>query len=429
MVVIGALALALCLAVARIATLADPSRHIGELLAAYVVCATAGIAGAALLWHRSDRRSIAVLVVAALVARAILLPSAPFLSHDAYRYLWDGTLLAHGYNPLAVAPDSNALATLHHSPLYAFIDWRTIPSLYPPAAYALFFIGALFSPASVIGEKLVMSLGDVLALGALVATLRLRKLPLGRAAIYAWNPLVLLEFSQSGHVEAWTIAAIVASAYFLDSGRTFASGAAMSLAVLTKLYPAVLAPVAFARNRIALVTAGTIVVAVYAVSFAINPHTFGSLDAYVNEQRFNATLFALLGSKGAAAALLAGTAYAVVLRRRGVSLAAALFGIELVYLLVLPSVLPWYVAVIAAIIPLMACPFDRTWRPVALGAIGWTVTAPLAYAAPLVVAGGSPGDLLVRAVEYAPIAVGVALVAKRSAETRLRALRPYGARA
>ncbi len=39
-----------------------------------------------------------------LLSRLILIPSQPVLEDDYYRYLWDGAVTAHGYNPYVYSP-------------------------------------------------------------------------------------------------------------------------------------------------------------------------------------------------------------------------------------------------------------------------------------------------------------------------------------
>src|SRR6478609_891925 len=60
----------------------------------------------------------AVVIGAALAFFAVVFPLWPSLSGDPYRYVWDARVLAHGYNPLAVAPDSPVLASLLDAVIY-----------------------------------------------------------------------------------------------------------------------------------------------------------------------------------------------------------------------------------------------------------------------------------------------------------------------
>ena len=88
----------------------------------YGVLATSGLVGATLAWKRCDRSALIIVLVVALAARVALFASPPVFSHDAYRYLWDGRVMLGGHDPLALAPNSPALATLAHDPLFGFID-------------------------------------------------------------------------------------------------------------------------------------------------------------------------------------------------------------------------------------------------------------------------------------------------------------------
>ncbi len=357
-----------------------------------------------LLWHRNDRSAIIVMLGCAVLARIALVPTAPFLSHDTYRYLWDARLLMHGYDPLALAPNDSALATFRADPIFQWIEWRDIPSLYPPLAYLVFTIGALIPVPGALGEKLVLAAGDLVAMGGIVALLRRMGLPGGRAAIYAWSPLVLVEFSGSGHVESWAVAAVVFAIFAVAAGQTRAGVAAMAAAILTKLTPAVLLPIVFARNvRAALWTCAVVAVTYVPLALHARP-VFGSLRAYVYDQRFNDTLFYVIGAPGAAVVMVAAVLVAVRARALGASLVGCIIAVELAFFAVAPNVLPWYLTIFAALVPLIP---RGAPRGTAVGLVAWTVTAPLTYGVPWLYPAGSIPDYCVRIVEYAPVVAGL----------------------
>src|SRR5690242_11398816 len=74
----------------------------------------------------------AVVIGAALAFFAIVFPLWPSLSGDPYRYVWDARVLAHGYNPLAIAPDSPVLASLRDTLIYPRVHWVHVATIYPP---------------------------------------------------------------------------------------------------------------------------------------------------------------------------------------------------------------------------------------------------------------------------------------------------------
>ena len=104
------------------------------------------------------------LLVVAVLARVALLPAMPTLSDDLYRFVWDGRLLAQGYDPFAYLPSEiiqgkgdieakgidRALFEQLNSP-----DYYTI---YPPVNQAVFALAAWVSPTSVRGSAIVIRL-------------------------------------------------------------------------------------------------------------------------------------------------------------------------------------------------------------------------------------------------------------------------------
>src|SRR5215467_12049605 len=60
-------------------------------------------------WHRIE---VSVILLGALLLRAMLLPLPPGLSRDAWRYLWDARVTLHGFSPYVYAPGDKALLPL-----------------------------------------------------------------------------------------------------------------------------------------------------------------------------------------------------------------------------------------------------------------------------------------------------------------------------
>src|SRR5579864_6338560 len=71
---------------------------------------------------------LGIILVGALVLRAMLLPIPPDLSHDSWRYLWDARVTLHGYSPYAYAPSAPQLLPLRNDFLYSIIRFRTVPT-------------------------------------------------------------------------------------------------------------------------------------------------------------------------------------------------------------------------------------------------------------------------------------------------------------
>ena len=173
-----------------------------------------------------SRGQLGMIAGAALLYRLILLPTPPIQEVDIYRYLWDGIVVSQGINPFRFPPQAVREARLdevrdprlaslvqvrdadpHVRTLLARIHYAELPSVYPPVSQAVFAAAAWMAPtqASIAQRILILKiwlLGFDLATGALVLMLlRETGRPLGMFVLYAWCPLVLKEFSNSGHLD------------------------------------------------------------------------------------------------------------------------------------------------------------------------------------------------------------------------------------
>ncbi len=380
-----------------------------QTVALQMALTLAGLGGAAALWNRSGSLVLAWIVAVGLGARLALLPWPPLQSNDVYRYLWDGRVLAAGMDPYVVAPDSAQLAALRTADsLYAHIDWNHVPTLYPPFDLALYTLGAwlggLFGSQLVPLKSLLLG-GDLLSMAIVGALLYARKLPLGRLALYAWSPLVIVEFALNGHEESWAIAFLLATILAFRAEKTTLAAVAISGAVLAKLYPAAFVPALFARRSFApkALLVPVIVLAAYAPFVLWNHDVLGFLHAYAFAYHFNDTLHQVLGTLGSAALFAVALVIAGIARYRGASAVVVVLGCEIAYLLLSPNVYPWYVAIFAALLPLLPDAFAVTTRPLAVGLVAWIVLAPLAYLTPWILPSGSTFDTVAHVVEYAPI--------------------------
>ncbi|HEU4764589.1 MAG TPA: hypothetical protein VFT93_02930, partial [Candidatus Eisenbacteria bacterium] len=88
-------------------------------------------------WSRRPALALAVILGVGLVPRLLLLPTAPSLSEDLYRYLWDGRLVANGWNPYPRPPSDPTFAPWHDD-VYRHLNHAGVPTIYPPVAQWLF---------------------------------------------------------------------------------------------------------------------------------------------------------------------------------------------------------------------------------------------------------------------------------------------------
>jgi len=305
----------------------------------------------------TSSRSLAWILGVALVARLLLIPTAPTLSEDAYRYLWDGSLVRDGINPYVHAPSDPALADRRNE-LFTHLNHADVPTIYPPAAQL--FFGAVAAvratPATLKGAYLPV---EIAAWLALLALLRRRGLASERILLFAWNPLVLVESYGSGHVDLLAAAALVLALALIEAGRRVPAGVAWAIACLGKYTPLLLGPTLVRTRAWAILVSAGLTMAVLALPFLnAGPAIFHGLEAYAAHWEFNGPLFPVLrtvlhsgdAARLVLAALLVAAVIAISLRAKTASGAA--LGCLMAYLLASPTVFPWYLVPLAALLPL-----------------------------------------------------------------------------
>ena len=201
---------------AAMARLGDLSIHIPEFMALALGGGVLYVIALYALEHTRDNRAVLWLVlVGALAFRLTLFSQPPSLSTDLHRYRWDGMVQNEGWNPYAVAPTDPRLAPLHAQGRPAAAGWYVmpvpeIPTMYPPLAQLVFRATWRFLPDPV-GFKLPFVLADLAVAALLAGWIRSTGGRNYQVAIYAWNPLVVVEFASSGHNDALAIVGVVAT--------------------------------------------------------------------------------------------------------------------------------------------------------------------------------------------------------------------------
>ncbi len=224
----------------------------------------------------APRLPVIVLGASALF-RVILLPTNPILEIDIYRYLWDGAALNQGVNPYRYSPeqviqavagqdmpaDLRTLVTLRDtSPslneILKRIHYQEIATVYPPISQLVFAVADRCAPDTTTVSMRVLILKCILVffdLGTCVMVLFLLNLvgthP-GWAISYAWCPLVLKEFANTGHLDSIAVFFATAGVWFVARAIRFELGSnltvsvaslVMALSIGSKLYAVVLVPV------------------------------------------------------------------------------------------------------------------------------------------------------------------------------------------
>jgi alpha-1,6-mannosyltransferase len=309
--------------------------------------------GALAAYHLRSRLGVAIIVAIGLIARAILLPIPPSLSTDAYRYVWDARVATAGIDPYAYPPVAPEIAGLRDSPIYPKLNHPTWQTVYPPPAQAFFRAVYWIAPDSVIAMKVALGLAELIALAALVLLLQTLDLPAGRLAIYAWNPLLLVEIWGSGHLDALVLVTVTAATLASARRRDSLAAALLGLGTLMKLYPAVLFPLLPGRRRASVVVSFASVVAGGVIATGGLDHwPLAPLGRYVRDEYFNPGLVRSFVNEPMLALAVA-AAWVIAIAWRGSATHLAERAVPLVsgFIVLAPSVFPWYAV---WLVPLLA---------------------------------------------------------------------------
>ncbi len=345
------------------------------------------LAATALALRSRARMALPGVVAVAVALRLALIPTMPDLSGDVYRYIWDGRIVAAGFNPYTHVPADPALLTLRDPAQYGLIDKRDYAvTIYPPVAEAMFALVTRAS-SSVAAMKAAMVLLEgvaVLAMARLLARLGRRREWL---SLYLLHPAPLWEIAGNGHADAATMAFLFGAFAWLDGvERPYRAAVAVTLGALVKPTAALALPALWRPWQVRLPMLVVTVAALCYLPFTLSAGTgvLGFLPSYAREQGLGSGTgifaLALLGAAGlfrpwmtgayalAAALLLVGTAL-WTRRRSQRALQGALGGTALLvvlFLLLLTPVFPWYF--------LLALPFTALlglWSPFALSTGGF----------------------------------------------------------
>jgi alpha-1,6-mannosyltransferase len=316
-----------------------------------------------------------------LVVRVLLLFAPITWTDDHYRYWWDGLCTVNDISPFAHTPrELLALRTDVFSKEHlALLNSPDFHSAYPPLAQAAFacpsWIGHTDGKLWSLFMRMIVVVCETLSIGLLVKLMRGERSGPRAVAVYAFNPLVLMEHTVNLHTEALMVPCCIGAVLMLRHDRTWAAGLLIGAAASIRLMPLVFllalpAVVGVKRSILPSVVGIAVFIASWLpfCSPDLVPNFLSSLKLFSTYLEFNGGFYELLrlvlgngvvkgtGLLGAltVAALMV---YAVIGWRKGMwkleegmlwLLAIVLFGSQAVH--------PWYIT------PLIALATLTRWR-------------------------------------------------------------------
>ena len=344
---------------------------------------------------RWSRPYVVAWIGTAVIFRLLLLFTIPSLSDDYARFVWDGRLLANGYNPFLYLPIdvlntpiaqqaglSPSLFSLLNSPHYF--------TVYPPLNQAFFGLAAWLSGSdlwlNVVWLRVFIVLSEMGTFWLLYSPKNPRRL-----LIYALNPLIIIELTGNLHFEAVLIFFLLLAFRWLKT-RWFWSAMALVLAITTKLLPLLFLPLlvfrlGWRKGFQYAVVVGLGVLALFSpfLSLELLQNIAKSLDLYFQKFEFNASLYYLLRTVGfwvkgyniiqilgpTLSFLSASGIVALAWLKRNEQLETMALWSLLLYFLCATTIHPWYITTLVAL-----CSFTSFRFPLV-----WSALLPLTYAA------------------------------------------------
>ncbi len=243
-------------------------------------------------------RTPLLLIFLGLIFRLTLFPAANTTSPDVNRYMWEGKILYNGYNPFATAPQDSQLVQ-YRDKSYDNITFKNMQTIYPPMAQATFLSAYIISGESSEGLKIIFIFFDIMIMFLLLKLLYLKQVNLNNIILYAWMPLILLEYFVNVHIDLIGIFFMLLFIYLIEKGKIYSASVFFSLAFLSKMYPVILLPLIIKKAGLKksfyflliflLITFGFYLPFIYK-----DLSIFTSLFTYLKKWEFNSSVYLLL---------------------------------------------------------------------------------------------------------------------------------------
>lgn len=250
----------------------------------------------------------------AIFFRLLLLFAPPQLSDDVYRFIWDGRLVAHGFNPYLYVPsqilhsDVAIIAGLDET-LFRRLNSPNYFTVYPPLNQALFRLAAWSSGGdrfwNVMWLRVPILLSEIGTLWLMPKLLRRLNLNPNLALLYGLNPLVVIELTGNLHFEGVVIFLVLLALRWFTQDRFVGSAGALALAIGTKLLPLLLLPLIVRQSGgpkgllyVVLVSGLTALLFVPFADSNLVRNVFSSLNLYFQKFEFNASVYYVLRTLG-----------------------------------------------------------------------------------------------------------------------------------
>ncbi|MFV1950360.1 MAG: hypothetical protein ACC630_00150, partial [Nitrospinota bacterium] len=312
---------------------------------------------------KTKKKIFSIIILFAVIFRLTLLFSPPTLSEDINRYLWDGRMACNGINPYCFPPEAEELTDFRDD-IYKDINHKYLVTFYPPLSQIIFHL-AVKIDYSFYSLKLFLILFDLLTIFVIYKILIMKDQDISNTLIYAWNPLVLIEISGSGHHDSIFVFFLILSLYLFLLNRSKMSLFSLALSFLSKLTAVVMLPLYIKKIKNKEFLVFPLVIFLFYLPFILElDGLFSTIITVGSKWRFNDSIFSIIN-------YYAGS---IVVSKMIIILFFILLTIYLIYsktdmmkseyiligalLILTPNLHPWY---IVWIVPFLCFFKNRAW--------------------------------------------------------------------
>ncbi len=301
--------------------------------------------------HLKTIQALGFIIGLGFFARSAFLFFPP--STDICRYIWEGAVQNHGFNPYELPPNDPSLASLAQGDLSLFwqdLNHKAFAAVYPPAALLFFRLLAWISPTPLVFKAafLLLDMGVMVVLAAL---LRGYRLPAERLLLYAGNPLVIVFVSGEGHLDVLQVLFLLIGLFLLSKQGRAGGYLLLGLAVMSKYMAAVAIPFCWRRRAGWSLLALFVPAALFIPYLPAGAALFDSLGVFTTRMQYNDVITQVLGAAFGpwwlpAAGLLLLLCLGWVWLAEDDRLRGVYLGVGCL-LVMLPTLHPWYLVAIA----------------------------------------------------------------------------------
>jgi alpha-1,6-mannosyltransferase len=244
------------------------------------------------------------------IFRLVLLFSFPVLSDDFYRFVFDGRLLSNGINPYLILPSkfiksADYQVFINDITVFNKLNSPNYYTVYPPLNQFIFGCASSWSNQSLLLNVIILRLFIIVAEFGSIWLISKLNSQYKFGAIYAFNPLIILELTGNLHFEAVMLFFGLLTVYLFIQKKYWLSAICLAFGVSIKLLPLIFIPLiikelGFKKGIIYSFIVGLVNLILFAPFFdnQLIQNVASSVGLYFQKFEFNASIYYIIRQIG-----------------------------------------------------------------------------------------------------------------------------------